>query len=98
MERSILPDHEWRLPSRLCRHERDKATAWNSAAWKASSVRYRIRVENDFVEFLIEASVVATFKDTINLISDPVPLYIHNGNADNLDLAYLGVRSAVGIV
>lgn len=74
------------------------AIAWSSGVWDAHEIRYRIICENSRVQFLIEGVVVATFTDGKYLPTSPAPLYITNGNSDNLDLGYVGVRRAAGMV
>lgn len=76
-----------------------KALTW-SAGYTATQTLFRIHSEPSQIQFLINGVVVATFEESTSpsLPGDPAPIYIHNGNADNFDLAYVGVRRAAGMV
>lgn len=82
------------------------SVTWSSA-WTAAETLYRIRWEPDRVQFLIGVvtagvvsyTVVATINDTSNGVPRiALPLRILNSNADNMDLGYVAVRRAAGII
>lgn len=76
-----------------------KAITW-SGAWTNTQIVYGIAWEADRVQFWVNGAIVATFA----IISGNVipftalPLYIKNGNADNLTVAYLDLRRIAGTV
>ena len=77
---------------------------WDDTNYSAKVVEFRILWEPDQVGFLINDVVVATHSDTNGgHIPDmakkgSLPIYIKNGNADNMDLTYLAVTNAASIV
>lgn len=77
-----------------------KTITWNNAAWSANDIVYGIAWTPDRVQFWINGAIVATFGilagNTIPFTA--LPLYIKNGNADNMDVSYVDVRKAAGIV
>lgn len=81
---------------------------WN-ASWTNVATLYRIIWDTDRVQFqvgIVTAGVVAyTIVATIAMPQDigsvpyvALPILINNGNADNMDLTYVVVRNAAGIV
>lgn len=64
--------------------------------WSDTQVRYKIRWEQDIVNFLINDTVVATHSTRVGTF--PQSLEIRNGAATNLDMAYVRVARAGAIV
>jgi hypothetical protein len=81
-------------------NDQSKTLTWNNAAWSGNSIVYGIAWTPDRVQFWINGAIVATF----GILSGNVipftalPLYIKNGNSDNMDVSYVDVRKAAGIV
>ncbi len=73
---------------------------WTDGTFSARAIPFRIRWDHDQVEFFVNGTKVATHSTSIpNLVKNlPLPLYIKNGNADNMDLTYLAVSDAASIV
>ncbi len=67
---------------------------WN-ALWTAKQTRYKIRWEEDIVNFLVNDSVVATHT---KVPKHPQSLEIRNGDASNLDVAFVRVARAGAII
>ena len=64
---------------------------------------FKIAWEPDRVQFWAGGAIVATFGVTSAATAKSIPfialpLYIKNGNSDNMDVAYVDVRHAAGIV
>ena len=77
-----------------------KTLTWTDATYSGVAIRFRIRWEQDQIVIFINEVKVATINGTID-ISIPTNAYgilVNNGNADNMDLSYIGVRSAASIV
>lgn len=73
-----------------------------SAGYTATATEYRIRWEADHIIFYINGTIVATigtFEMPKNSIPEnPLALRVVNGNADNMDMAYVAVRRAASII
>ena len=73
---------------------------WDDTNWTAKDILFRIKWEPDIVQFWVDGSILGTFSTTSSA-SIPfvgLPIYIKNGNADNMDITYVAVRRAAGIV
>lgn len=84
-----------------------KVITWDAGNWSNKAVLYRITQEADIIRFwtgVITAGVAAyTLQATIaapvsGLPSNALPILIKNGNSDNMDLTYVNVKRAAGIV
>jgi hypothetical protein len=87
-----------------------KATSitWNDTDWSAHAILFEILWEQDHIVFIVNGSVVATHVNspagnygatsTNQVGTIPQVLYIHNGNADNMLVAYVEVRNAMVII
>lgn len=84
------------------------AITWNDTAWSALAIVFEILWERDHIVFLVNGAVVATHVNqgagnygatSTNCVGvSPQALYIHNGNADNMLVAFVEVRNAMVIV
>ena len=62
---------------------------------------FRIRWEEDAVRFYIDGAVVATHSvvtPSVYGYGMALPIRVTNGNADNLDIVYIGIRQTASIV
>lgn len=78
-----------------------------TAGWAATETIYRITFEKDIVRFWVGTlsanistwillTTIAAPQTGLSIM--PLPVYIKNGNSDNVDLTYMAVRQAAGIV
>src|SRR6185437_3121401 len=69
-------------------NDQSKTITWNNAAWSGNDIVFGIAWEPDRVQFWINGAIVATFaivsQNTIPY--NGLPLYIKNGNGDNMDV------------
>jgi len=72
------------------------AITWIDGTWTAVAINYRIRWENDEVRFYVNGTLYVTH--VAQVPQTALPLMISNSSADNLDLNYLCVRRAAGII
>jgi len=83
-----------------------KTLTWTDATFSAHDILFEIEWEPSIVRVYVNGSIVATFAPTqsadnvtvSNIPSLPLPIYINNGNADNMDVSYFLVRKAAGVV
>ena len=64
------------------------------AGWHTNDILYEIVWREDYVQFLVAGTIVATHEKADNRPIFPMNLYIVNGDADNLDLASLEVSES----
>lgn len=77
-----------------------KTLTWNNAVWSGNPIVFGIAWEPNRIQFWANGAIVATFAiESANTIPfTAIPLYIKNGNADNMDVSYVDVRRPAGIV
>jgi hypothetical protein len=77
-----------------------KTVTWSNALWTGNAIPFSIAWEPDRVQFWANGAIIATFAivagNTIPFTA--LPLYIQNSNSDNMDVSYVDVRKAAGIV
>jgi hypothetical protein len=71
---------------------------WIDGTYSAAAIKFRLRWEPDQVIAYINGVKVATVDSAGGIPPNALGLYINNGNADNMDLSYIGVRNAAAIV
>lgn len=64
------------------------ATVTWATAWAAAVVNYRIKWEGGRVEFWVNSNKVAVIADA-NVTGEPMSIYASNGDADDVDLAFV---------
>jgi len=69
---------------------------WTDADFSAHAIAFRIRWELDEVRFYVDGDLVATH--TTRVPFGALPILINNGNSDNMDVSYIAVRRAAGII
>ena len=70
-----------------------------SAGYTATPTLFRLRWEPDQIIAYINGVIVATIQlSGGNIPNGPLAIRIVNGNADNMDLTYLRIRRAAGVV
>lgn len=67
---------------------------WSS--YENTESLFQIEWEDDYVIFLIDGVHVATHKTRVG--KNPLPLYLLNGDADNVDLGYISIKETAQYV
>ena len=78
-----------------------KALTWDDTNWSGKAIVFRIVWEPDEIAFWVNGAKLATFDiGASNSLPQfiALPVYIKNGNSDNVDLSYLAVKRAAGVV
>lgn len=76
---------------------------WNDGSWSATDIIFTIKWEPDIVQFWVNGTILATFQVISASTAKGIPfialpLYFKNGNSDNMDISYIAVQQAAGIV
>jgi len=67
---------------------------WSS--YEGAETIFRIEWERDYINFIIDGTVVATHKTRVG--KTPLGLYVHNGDADNCDLGFVKVKDTAKLI
>jgi hypothetical protein len=81
-------------------NDQSQTITWSTGNWDGHAIVYGIAWEADRVQFWVNGSIVATFGAISNktIPFTALPLYIKNGNSDNMDVGYVDVRGAAGMI
>ena len=81
-------------------NSRSSTITWLDPTWTNTPIKFEIDWAPDRIQFWVNGGIVATFAQisTAGIPFIALPLYVKNGNADNMDLSYICVKRAAGIV
>lgn len=76
-----------------------RTLSWSNAVYTNADTVFRVRWEKDHINVYINGTLVDSIPQSIIMPpSGPLCAYINNGNSDNMDVSYMLIRRAAGII